>query len=403
MLKLMLTEMRRQATEALSAKRDASAFWFAEWANLFLAAYETERPVVYTSFYAFPMEILHACDVAPFDFELGASMLLPLPVGVDLIGEAEDRGYSPDICSFHRAAVASYYRDYFPKPDLLISTSFYCGGKGRTSEIFARLYNKPSFLLSVPQEITAESIHYVAGQLREIAKDVAALTGKSFDEDRLKDAVRNSNRARTAHLALLDLLAHRPAPWGGNQLVNYSIFSRMFDGSPILADLHEAYSAKLRERIDAGKLRHEAHRVFWYAWVPTYKNTVFETLTRHGVSVPVCETFLVHYDEIDENNPFEGLALRCLRDPFIGNTDRRAGLLDTAAEQFGVDGAILFATPACRQSKGNWAIMKEAANARGIPLLVLDMDIADPRAYAEEQTRTRIEAFVETLGGTDHA
>jgi benzoyl-CoA reductase/2-hydroxyglutaryl-CoA dehydratase subunit BcrC/BadD/HgdB len=398
MLKMMLSEMKRQATEALAVRHDARALWFAEWANLFLAAYDTDRPVVYTSFYAFPMEILHACDVAPFDFELGASMLLTLPVGADLIGEADDRGYSPDICSFHRASLASYWRDYLPEPDLLITTSYYCTGKGRTSEILSHLYGKPGYLLSVPQEITTESVRYVAGQLREIAGKVAALTGSPFDEERLREAVRHSNRARASHLKLLDLLAHRPAPWGGNQLVNYSIFSRMFDGSPLLADIHEAFAGKLRERISAAKLRSERYRAFWYAWVPTYRNTVFDVLAQHEVSVPVCETFMVHGDEIDEHDPFEGLALRCLRDPFVGSVRRRTDLLDEVVGRFGIDGAILFATPACRHSKGNWAIMKEACVRRGIPLLVLDMDIADPRGRAEEQTRTRIEAFVETMG-----
>jgi benzoyl-CoA reductase/2-hydroxyglutaryl-CoA dehydratase subunit BcrC/BadD/HgdB len=397
MLKMMLSEMKRQATEAFSAKADARALWFAEWAGLFLAAYDTDRPVVYTSLYAFPMEILHSCDVAPFDFELGASMLLTLPIGADLIGEAETRGYSPDICSFHRASVAAFYRDYFPKPDLLITTSFYCSGKPRTSEILSRLAGKPGSLLSVPQEITPESIRYVSGQLKQIAQTVAGLTGKPFDEDRLREAVRNSNRARRSHLALLDLLGHRPAPWGGNQLINYSIFSRMFDGSPVLTDLHEAYIDKLKARIESGALRQEQHRVFWYAWVPAYKNAVFETLAKHAVSVPVCETFLVHWDEINEQDPFEGLALRCLQDPFVGGVDRRTALLDKTIDQFGIDGAILLATPACRNSKTNWAIMRQAARARGIPLLVLDMDIGDPRGYAEEHIRTRLEGFIELL------
>jgi len=399
MLKLMLTEMRRQGAEALKKKSDATALWFSEWAGLFLEAYETEKPVVFTSFYAFPMEILHACDVAPFDFELGASMLMTLPAGAELIGEAEDRGYSADICSFHRASIALYYRDYFPKPDLLLSTSFYCGGKPRTSEILSRLFNKPARLLSVPQEITPESVRYVAGQLRDIAQDVAGLTGAPFDEDRLREAVRNSNRARESHLRLLSVLAHRPAPWGGNPLVNYSIFSRMFDGSPVLADLHEAYTAKLTDRIETGKLRPERHRVFWYAWIPAYKNAVFDLLTHNEVSIPVCETFMIHWDEIDERDPFEGLALRCLKDPFIGPTKRRTDFLDTIVDEFGIDGVILFATPACRHSKGNWAIMKEAATARGIPLFVLDMDIADSRTYAKEQVRTRLEGFIEMMDG----
>ena len=33
----------------------------------------------------------------------------------------------------------------------------------------------------------------------------------------------------------------------------------------------------------------------------------------------------------------------------------------------------------------------------GLPFLTLDMDISDPRGYSPEQTRTRLEAFIEIL------
>jgi benzoyl-CoA reductase/2-hydroxyglutaryl-CoA dehydratase subunit BcrC/BadD/HgdB len=325
-------------------------------------------------------------------------MLLTLDVGTDLIREAEDRGYSPDVCSFHRASIASYFRGYFPNPELLITTSFYCDGKYKTSEMLASLYGKPHYLLSVPHEITTESVRYVERQLRDIATRVAALTGRPFDEDRLREAVRNSNRARRSHQAFLDVLKHRPSPWGGNQLINYSIFSRMLDGSPLQSEIHEGFVNKFRERIEAKKLRPERHRLFWYAWVPTYKSAIFDVLTKHEVAVPVCETFLIHSDEIDEQRPFEGLALKCLKDPFVGRTERRTDILDTVVEPFGIDGALLFATPACRHSKGNWSIMKEACGRHGIPFLVLDMDIGDPRGYSDQQSRTRLEGFIEQLG-----
>jgi benzoyl-CoA reductase/2-hydroxyglutaryl-CoA dehydratase subunit BcrC/BadD/HgdB len=399
MLKTILTEMKRRAGAVLAQKEDAGARWRSAWADFFLAAFDGGRPVVYTSLYSFPMEILASCDVAPFDFELASSMLGFLDADGELVAEGESRGFSADVCSVHRASIGSYLRGLLPKPDLLLTTSFYCGGKAKTNEVFSSLSGAPAFLLSVPQEVTAESVTYVKGQLREAAEKVAGLTGKPFDEDRLREAARCSNRAREKQRELLDLLKHRPAPWGGDQLFNYSFYSHMYDGTPQLADIHEGFVKKLRDRIDRGTLRPERHRVFWYAWAPVYKNTIFETLARREVSVPVCETFMVHGDEIDEHAPFEGLALRCLKNPFIGRVGRRVGLLDEAVDGFGVDGAILLATPACRHSKGNWAIMKEACADHGIPFLVLDVDMGDPRAWAEEQTKTRVEGFIELLDG----
>jgi benzoyl-CoA reductase/2-hydroxyglutaryl-CoA dehydratase subunit BcrC/BadD/HgdB len=397
MLKTVLTEIKRRAADALSNKEDAGARWPYEWSDLFLRAYEGQKPVVFTSLYAFPMEILYAADVAPFDFEVTASILLTLDMGTDLLADAEDRGYSPDICSFHRGAFGTYVKDYFPNPELLITTSFYCDGKAKISEVLSRLYHKPSFLLDVPHEINTESIRYVEKQLRDVAGKVAALTGKPFDEDCLRETAKNSNRARGSHQKLLDILAHRPCPWGGLQLINYSILSHMLDGSPKLADIHEGYLQKLLERIEAGKTRPERHRVFWYAWPPTYKTTIFDTLTQHEVSIPVCETFLIYDDEIDEKNPFRSLALRCLKNPFIGKTERRTDTLHQVIDTYGIDGVILFATPACRHSKGNFSLMKDAVNSYGLPFLLLDVDIGDPRGYSTEQVRTRIEAFVELM------
>jgi benzoyl-CoA reductase/2-hydroxyglutaryl-CoA dehydratase subunit BcrC/BadD/HgdB len=392
--------MKRRADGTPPEKRDARVRWNEAWADFFLRAYEGDKPVVYTSVYSFPMEILAACDVAAFDFELGSSMLGFLDADGTLPAEAEDHGFSADLCSVHRASLGSYLKGHFPRPDLTISTSFYCGGKARTSEIMSLMSSVPSFLLSVPQEITRESVDYVKGQLREAADLVAGLTGRPFDKDRLGQAVSHSNRARAAQLELLSMLAHRPAPWGGDQLFNYSFFSHIYDGTEALAGIHEGYVDMLRERIDAGRLRPEHSRVFWYAWAPAYRTTIFETLKRHGVSVPVCETFLVHWEEIDEHDPFEGLALKCLKNPFIGRVRRRTDLLDGVVDRFGIDGAILMATPACRHSKGNWAIMKDECARHGIPLLVLDVDMADPRTYAEEQTRTRLEGFIEMMDGS---
>ncbi len=403
MLKMILSEMKRRAEAVPAEIRDAGARWNGAWADFFLEAFEGAKPVVYTSFYSFPMEILAACGVAPFDFELGSSMLGFLDVNGDLLLEAEARGFSTDLCSVHRASVGAWARGHFPRPDLLVTTSFYCGGKAKTNEILSQMAGAPAFLLSVPHEITRESVSYVEKQLREVADRVAGLTGAPFDEDRLKEAVGHSNRARTAQLELLDLLSHRPAPWGGDQLFNYSFFSHMYDGSGVLADIHKGYIGKLRERIGAGKLRSERHRVFWHAWAPAYKNSIFDTLKRHEVSVPICETFLVHWGEIDEQHPFEGLAVKCLTNPFIGRVQRRTDFLDEVVDRFGIDGAILLATPACRHSKGNWAIMKEAWNAHGIPFLVLDVDMADPRVWVEQQTRTRLEGFIELLDGRRYA
>lgn len=402
MLTTMLQGMERQTAAALGEKRSAMAAWLNEWARLVLRAYEPGRKVVYVSAYAFPMEILAAFDIVPFDFELTSGLMGAMGMPVPSMEEAESRGYSPNVCSFHRTALGAFYLDELPKPDVLVTTSYFCDGKAKTSEILAMLHGKESLFLQVPAAVNKDSMRYVEKQLRDIATRIGETVGQSLDEDRFREAVRVSNRARKLHRAMLELLKHRPAPWGGLDLVSFSINSLLFSGTEVKEKLNNAFALELQGRVERGKLRPEKHRIYWFAWIPTYPSNLFEILKDNQISVPLCETFRIHCEEIDEDNPFEGLALECLRNPFVGPGTRRTEGLDGIMEDYHLEGAILFATPACKQANAAHALLRDAVAACGRPFLMLDMDIGDPRNYSPGQTRTRLEAFIELLDQRRH-
>ncbi|MGB9904388.1 MAG: 2-hydroxyacyl-CoA dehydratase [Desulfotomaculales bacterium] len=42
-------------------------------------------------------------------------------------------------------------------------------------------------------------------------------------------------------------------------------------------------------------------------------------------------------------------------------------------------------------------IRRRVTAATGVPGLLVEADMTDPRAYAEEQVRTRVQAFLEAL------
>jgi len=389
--------MEKAAGASFKETGSAQALWFEEWARLVLKAYEPESKIVYVSAYAFPMEILAAFDVVPFDFELTSGLVSALNKATSAMEEAEARGFSLDVCSFHRIALGASYLEAFPKPEILVTSSYYCDGKAKTNEILGALHGKRTLLLQVPATLSQDSLRYVEEQLRGIAARIGEAVGQKLDEDRLKQAVRASNRARLSQLAMLELLKSRPAPWGGFDLVAFSINSLMFAGTPMKERLNDAVKAELEQRIQRGGLPPEKFRIYWFAWVPTYRSNLFDLLEGNGISVPLCENFRIHSDELDEGNPFESLALRCLTDPFVGAGSRRIEGLDRIAEDYALDGALLFATPACRHSKTAYPLLKDALAELGLPLLVLDMDIGDPRGYSARYTESRLKSFIELL------
>ncbi|MBW2059375.1 MAG: 2-hydroxyacyl-CoA dehydratase, partial [Deltaproteobacteria bacterium] len=64
-----------------------------------------------------------------------------------------------------------------------------------------------------------------------------------------------------------------------------------------------------------------------------------------------------------------------------------------------VDGVIHFSHWGCRQSCGGASVLADVLKDQGIPCLILHGDGGDPSNYSPEQTRTRLEAFVEMLDG----
>lgn len=397
MLMPLLQQMEKQSSFGLKEKGDARSLWINEWSRLFLKAFEPESTVVYSSLYAFPGELLAAYDVIPFDFELASGLLGVAGMQMPPILSAESKGYPIDLCSFHRASIGAFLDGYFPKPDLLITTSYFCDSKVKTNEALSLFSNKKSMLLYVPAEINRDSIRYVEKQLRDISQAIADASGQKFDEDRLKEAVRSSNRARKTQLEFLELLKQSPAPWGGQGLISYSINGLVFSGTEIKELLDREFLNEAKHRVEAGEYCPEKHRIYWFAWLPAYRSNLFEILARGGVSIPLCETYNVYWDEIDENKPFEGLAMKCLRNPFIGQTSRRIQGLDEIVDDYRIDGGLLFATPACRHSKTAARLIHDAFTELNKPFLVLDMDISDPRGYSPEQIQTRIESFIELL------
>jgi len=180
-------------------------------------------------------------------------------------------------------------------------------------------------------------------------------------------------------------------------MIGFSLHGNLFSGTKVKEMLEEQLLHDIREKGAKKALAPEKHRIFWFAWFPVYQENIFETFKSHHVGIPLCETFRIWWDEIDESRPFEGLALKCLKNPFVGPVSRRTRDMEKVVGEYGIDGAIHFSTPACRHANTACGLMKKTFDRLGLPFLVLDADISDARSSRPEQIKTRIEAFIEVM------
>ena len=66
--------------------------------------------------------------------------------------------------------------------------------------------------------------------------------------------------------------------------------------------------------------------------------------------------------------------------------------------RYDMNGMIMFMNRSCKAVSFAVPTLKELLTKRtGLPALVFESDMGDPRFYSETQIRTRIEAYFETL------
>jgi benzoyl-CoA reductase/2-hydroxyglutaryl-CoA dehydratase subunit BcrC/BadD/HgdB len=399
MLKSFYEQMKKLSEEELQRRPRGWLMFGAQLASIMLEAFEEDAKVVWTTYYSFPMELLAAFDVAPFDFEVACN----LPPGqdpkgcADIMAEAEARGYSVDLCSFHRLALGCYFLGYLPKADLLLTTSHFCDGKTKTNQILAQYYGKEAIMLDVPNEFSKESVAYVSGQLQTIAHKLEEVSGHRLDLDRLGECIRASNRARAAYARLAEMGKAKPFPWDGFRLCLLSIIGNTFSGTPFQEQLYQKIINECQQRMAEGKVAPEEFRVLWLAWVPAQPTNINEILRQNKVSIVMAELARVYWDEIDEKHPFEGMALRCLKNPYVGSVEQRLTGVLQLAEEYAIDGVVHFSSTACRHANASFRIIEDALAKRNVPFLVLDGDMSDMRRYSAERTRSFLETFIEVM------
>ena len=349
----------------------------------------------------FPFELFYGLGVTPIHPETIAAIAALLGLSREAISCAECGGYSPDICSFYRCAIGLDMQDLLPRPDVVVSASYLCDGAVKSFNNISAYYGCEHYLLDVPYHDTASARRYLAGQLKELALIIAEKQGQPFRQDKLAEALALSNRAREYLLKVNELRKVSPCPLSAEDATSYMLDMQFFGpGSQAGVEFFKAMYDELLAKVAVGQgaVVKERFRLLWLHYIrPYYPNEIIGYLEANGASVCFNEANHVYWEPLDPENPFESLAAKVLAIPNGGPLERRAGLALKLADEYKVDGVINFSQWGCRQSSGGAYVIRDLMRKRDIPMLILDGDATDSRNYSREQTRLRLEAFLEML------
>ncbi|MDD5312797.1 MAG: 2-hydroxyacyl-CoA dehydratase family protein [Dehalococcoidia bacterium] len=368
-------------------------------ADTVLEAFKPDSRVVWVSWLNFPMELLAAFDVATFDPELGPGLVCTLEAdrSMEVMSEAEQGGFSIDLCSAHRLALGCQLKGYMPKADILLGHSYFCDGSARVNRLLAQYHGKEAVTLDMPFGMDKKAVVYVAGQLQYVARKIEEATGARLDMDKLRESIRASNRARRALNELAELQKDRPVSWNGTGTVAMSLFQHIKAGKPVQEQIYRELIDECRNNLESGALKPENYRVLWLAWYPAQPFVTYEVFKKNGVKIVMGEQTRAFWEEIDENNPWESLAMRDFKSPYAGPIEQRLEGIMKIIDEYHIDGVVHFSHDACRHTCAAHRMIGDAVQKRGVPFLALEGDISDKRKYSEDRTRLLLESFIDVM------
>lgn len=400
---------------------------FRQWFQELTAAAETGRPSAYVFVMGSLAELLRTFDFPIVFPEINSLQTAVRGVAHEYLDQAEDYGYSPDICGYVKADVATQLREgahpmgRIPKPGIAVLTNA-CNTYLKWAEIWERMYKVPTVTIDIPGTRGAgmqtwpgdpdfeEDRRYVVGQLKELISHCEKISGVAFDIDRLREHMRHANTMSAAWKRILEINMSRPSVF--NALTDGTIYLGVANGfrgheagARYFTDLVEEMEYKAAQGI--GTLSEEEFRLV-FVGVPCYPIfRRFNELFTHSGGTFVNSTYLWFASggtnlgyQYDLDDPLDSLAegvlvsVRDAMDSMFFQTDILVDMIDT----FHVDGVVYHPIKSCRTVSTGLADNRRALmERRDIPSLFIESDMMDRRVVSEAQLKNRIDAFFEGL------
>jgi len=390
------------------------------------AAGETGRKVVYTFVPGNLTELLRSFDILPVLPEINALQSGMRKLSADYIAEAEKQGHSEDVCTYVKCDIGMLKKGNIgptgkklPKPDLLLLSYTGCFTFMKWFELLRQEYDCPVAMLHVPYQsdghIHAHHRDYILEQLRsEVIPQLERVTGRRYDEGRLRAMLRLSAQAEDDLVWVLESAKHVPSPidayFGGVYYIGpmFSAFRGTPQGVEYYRTLRSEVEARLAQDIGPitpeGSLEKERYRLvvegppnwtsfreFWKMFYEEGAVVVASTYTKVG---GLYDRGFRH----DPARPLESLAEYCMGCYTNLGLPTRTSLLEQYIREYRADGFLINSVKSCNSfSVGQLLILRQLEERTGVPGGFIESDLVDPRYFSAANIKNRIESYLQML------
>jgi len=363
-----------------------------------------------------PAEILRAMGFLVYFPETHSAMLGTTRMAADLIPEANALGYSPEICSYLTADIGAFLRgvtpltkvykiDSIPKPDVLVFNTNQCRDVQDWFNWYGTKFKAPVIGIYTHRNIgdlTEAHITSVAKQMEALLEPLGKISGKTFDMAELKRVVKLSRDCSDIWKKILDTASAVPSPltfYDGTTIMGPAVVGR---GSQSALDVYQKVLAELEDRIRnrEGAVNDEHYRIYWDG-MPIWGRLsvhakLFAGLNANVLASTYCNSWI--FSALDPDDPFNSMA-RAYTELFIVRSDQaKEEYIKNMLDFFKVDGIVYHDSKTCPNNTNcRYGMPQRLEKITGIPSLTIHGDLNDLRLVSDEQTKTKVEAFIEQL------
>lgn len=387
---------------------------------------ETGEPVVYTFVPGNLTELIRSFGALPVLPEINALQSAMRGKSQAYIAAAERSGHSEDVCSYVKCDVGMLRSGNvgptgtrLPKPDLLLLSYTGCFTFMKWFELLREEYRCPTVFLHVPYQAdgreTPEQRAYVTRQIREeLLPALERVTGRRYDEDRLRQSLAISASSEDDLVAVLESAKRRPSPidayFGAVYYVGpiFSAFRGTEDGARYYAalrgEVEERASQGLGPLTPSGPLDRQKYRLvvegppnwthfrdFWRMFSDEGAVVVASTYTKVGGT----------YDggfRHDPSDPLGTLADYCSGCYTNLSLPARVEMLVRYVREYDADGFLIHSVKSCNSfSAGQLTILRAVERQTGVPGAFIESDLVDARYFSPANLKTRLESYFQMI------
>ncbi|MHB8084665.1 MAG: 2-hydroxyacyl-CoA dehydratase subunit D [Dehalococcoidia bacterium] len=349
-----------------------------------------------------PVEIITALGMIPFRIfgDMGETIT------------AADQVSTTLVCPFLRSIIDLALKGKFNFLDGVVGAHTCDIGAGLILQ-WRDFVKSPNFshLIDVPHTDHAASVDYFEGQINSFKRHLEEFAGQKLTDDKLAKAIELHNKQRKLVRQLYDL--RKPDPPLLTSMENLEVLVALFslpvdEGNELLENVIQEVKDR-KDKPDKKKPR-------LLVWGPVFDNTsLYELIESAGASVVIDDTCVgtrAFWADVKPPYDLHSLAQRYLVDIKCPRTYRQAqpaelkknydkdlesrfDYIGKAIKDWKVKGAILQSVKYCDTHGYEVPNLRHYLDALGIPSLYIEHDYSE-RSLAP--IKTRVEAFVETLG-----